>query len=484
MGGFQSVTAALNGIPRRIHMFYSGTQIIAHIGTTVGIQQVTFDQYGNLIGIQDRTPTSFVGGSNVGFTFDAIFDTTSNVVQLVAHVQPDAITLASAVKTTPYLGDIMGVSTLVPFSAPSNLFGGSYVTPSVSGGVACVQPFVFDFDSDGFVGWSAPNLPLTLGVTGGTSGAGQARVSAQKVVGCIPLRGGGAQSPAALMWSLSEVITASFVGSSSGEFAFTTVSPGSSMLSAASIIEYDGLYFWISNNRMQVFNGTVNEVPNVYNQDWFFDNLTPGYEARTFGFKVPRYGEIWWCAAMFGSENPNHAIIYNLRENVWYDTALPDGGRGAGFYAQGFKNPVMTGVDNSGSGYDLWLHEIGVDKVRKNSRSAIRSYFQTQMFGSLKDQQVTDKGLSFQQLEPDVILNGDMTVTLFGQANARAPLIQGPTVPLVQVPGTPQEQLVSFTAKIPNRLLRLQLESNVVGGNYIFGRNIGHGTPSDARITS
>ena len=481
MGGFKEITDRLAGVPRRIHCFYTGGNIIAHIGTVAGIQQVIFNSNGTLVSIADRTPATFGAGVNVGFTMDAIFDTTSAVVQIMVHAVPDTSALATPINTTPFLGQIDSSTPLVPFTAPADLGGGAYTQPSVSGGIVSVQPYAFDFSSDGSVMWSAPNLPLTLGVTGGSTGAGSARISAQKIVQGMPLRGGGAQSPAALFWSLSEVITASFVGSASGVFAFNTISPSSSILSSDGIIEYHGLYFWVGVDRFLVFNGTVNEVPNRFNQDFFFDNLTPGYEARTFAFKVPRYGEIWWCACLFGATDPNWAIIYNLRENCWYDTPLPNGGRSAGYFAQGFRFPIMGGSVMDSNGYKLWIHETGVDEVDGVGQKPIRSYFETPWFGGPRNTPPDDRGLSFDQFEPDIIQSGDLSVTIIGAPNARTQPIDGPTVDLPQVPPTPQAAFASFVPKQSLRLMRLHVESNVLGGNYIVGRNLGHGQPGDAR---
>jgi hypothetical protein len=461
--------------------------VIVHVGTSNGVQQIIFDMYGNLIAVNDRTPTgTFQAGVNVGWTFDAIFDTTSKVVQLVAHSIPDNTSLASSIQTVPYIGQIDGSNPLIQFGNPGTLSaGGVWTQPNVSGGVVCVQPFVFAFDNAGLVEWSAPALPLYLGVVGGPSGAGQARISAQKIVAGIALRGGGAQSPAALFWSLSEVITATFVGTTAGEFAFNTVSPSSSILSNASVIEYDGLYFWAGIDRFLVFNGTVNEVRNDFNQDFFYDNLTPGYETLTFAFKVPRYGEIWWCAAMFGSTVPNWAIIYNLRMNCWYDTPLPDGGRGAGYHAQGFNYPIMADTVNDGNGFGLWMHEYGMDKLIGTARTAIRSYFETGWMGGPINPQPQDSGLSFQQLEADLLQTGDMTAYIIGQANPRAPQNSGTPKPLLQTPGVPQEQMVSFKETFSLRYMKLHIESNVIGGNYVWGRSMGRGDASgDSRVVS
>lgn len=482
IGGYSQITNTLKGVPRRIHMFYDGFQVFVHVGTTNGIQQFVLDVYGNVLNSADRTPVGFVPSPSNGWTIDAIFDTTSQAVQLVAHYVQDVGYLSIPTAVVPLIGILTDSAALVPFSDPT-ASSGTWVQPKISGGVVCVQPYVFDFDTAGLVQWSAPNLPLYLGVTGGTTGAGQARISAQKIVQGMPLRGGGAQQPAVIFWTISEVITGVFVGGGP-VFAFSTSSPSSSILSSDSVVEYDGLYFWAGVDRFLVFNGTVNEVSNKFNQDWFFDNINQQYAAKSFAFKVPRYGEIWFCAPLFGATEPSHAAIFNVRENVWYDTVLPNGGRSCGFTAQGIPHPLMGGVDPDGShGYKLWLHESGVDEVVGAERAAIRSWFEGPWLGAPKGQQPSNEGSSIQNFEADFVQSGDLSVTILGAPNVRAPIQTGPTVPIKLVPTTPQEQFPSF--KQSSRLFRVRVESNELGATYIAGKNILHTIPAkDARVFS
>lgn len=482
MGGFSQITDTLNGVPRKIHMFYTGAQTYIHVGTSAGLQQVVIDQNGNFISIVDRTPIDFAAGPNVGWTLDAMFDSTSKAVMLLAHAVPDLRFLSNSTKTKCFLGQIKQTTPLSSFSNPSDPTMGIYTQPNVAGGICAVQPYAFDFDIDGSVGWSAPNQPNYLGIIGGSSGAGNARVSAQKVVAGMALRGGGVNSPAALFWSLSEVISAQFVGSANGVFAFNTVSPSSSILSQGSVIEYDGLYFWAGVDRFLVYNGTVVEVPNKQNLDFFFDNMNWENAAKTFAFKIPRFGEIWWCAPLFGASEPNHAVIYNLRENVWYDTPLPNSGRSSGYFAQGLRFPVMGGSVRAANGYPLWLHETGTDQVVGRVVTPIRKYYQTPYLGGLMTNPPSNEGVSIQQFEPDMVQTGDMIVTPTGTWNPRVDDSPGTPVPLPVFADIPQEQIIGF--KFERRLPSLIVESNTLGGSFITGKNHIHGSRSmDSRKT-
>lgn len=481
MGGYHLATDELTGIGRRIHMFYQGLRTIVHVGTSRSLQQVILDRNGNVTSVTDRTPAIFAGGLNVGWTIDAIFDTTSSIVQIIAHSVPNLDVVANAEQTPIFIGQIDAADRLVPLPPPTTTGGGIYTPPSIASGIVAVQPYLFDFDLDGFIGWSSPNQPNYLGIKGGSTGAGNARVSAQKIVAGMPLRGGGTNSPAAIFWSLSEVISTNFVGQANGIFAFNTVSPNSSILSGQSVIEYDGLYFWAGVDRFMVYNGTVVEVPNSYNQDWFFDNINWNSAGKSFAYKVPRFGEIWFCAPLFGATEPSHAVVYNVREKCWYDTELPNGGRTAGYYAQGFRYPMMTSPTPSGTGYKLWLHEIGRNQTGDGAPAPIRSYFETPLIGGPRNNPPTDEGVSFQQLEADIQQTGDMVVWVAGSFNARGGDFASDAAFLKAAPSVPAEQLIGF--KTARRLGRLHFESYTLNGHYITGRSILHVDKSDSHLT-
>lgn len=477
MGGYHLATDRLAGVGRRIHMHYQGSRTIVHVGTGVSLQQIVLDRNGNVISMADRTPLVFGGGTAPGWSLDALFDTTSSAVTLLAHSVQNIDIIANTVPSPIFSGIIDDTAPLSVLPPPLDYAGGIYTPPDVTGGVVCIQPYVFDLSDNGFVGWSPPNNPSGLGLTGGTSGAGSARPSAQPIIAAMPLRGGGTNSPAGLFWSLSEVITANFVGSANGIFAFNTVSPDSSILSSRCVIEYDSIYYWIGIDRFLQYNGTVLELENNYNQDFFFDNLNWATAGRSFAFKVPRYGEIWFCAPLFGAIEPNYAIIYNVREKCWYDTELPNGGRTAGFYAQGFRYPVMTSPVKNSNGYKLWLHENGVNQTGDGLPLPIRSYFETPFIGGPRADPPADNGVKFQQLEADIQQSGDMVVWVAGSYNARGGDYASNPALLKAIPITSNDQLIGF--ETVRRLGRLHFESYTMNGNYITGRSILHVANAD-----
>jgi hypothetical protein len=108
------------------------------------------------------------------------------------------------------------------------------------------------------------------------------------------------------------------------------------------------VYYWCGVDRFLLYNGTVKEIPNTFNQNYFFDNLNYNQRQKVWVTKVPRYGEIWWFYPRGDATECTDAIIYNVRENVWYDAGEALGARrSAGYFSQVFAHPVAAGWDAS-----------------------------------------------------------------------------------------------------------------------------------------
>ena len=334
MGGYRSINKFLRGLPRTLLEYTQDQLTYVHAGSAGRVERFYIDGSLNTSTITDRTPTSGYTSSAADlWQFSISYDTSAGS-QIVAQVAPNLNCICNADGGDLYTGDLLGTSPLVRVAGakrPSNF--------SCTGGVVSLAPYSVVFGNDGYVAWSVPNKPDDY--TG--SGAGNAHVTSQKIVRGLALRGGPGNSPSGLLWSADALIRMSYVGGST-TFQFDTLSAQTSILSAQSVIEYDGIFYWIGSDRFLMFNGVVREIENNLNLNFFFDNLNYAQRQKVFAFKVPRFGEIWWCFPFGDSTEPNHAIVYNVRENAWYDTALPNGGRGAGLFPAVFRRPLLSGV--------------------------------------------------------------------------------------------------------------------------------------------
>jgi len=333
IGGYRAISRYLSGIARTFIGYTRDTQTYVHAGSANAVERFIVDGNGNTSVISDRTPVALTADDNNMWQFDTIVNSGSTTNTLIAQVAPNLNCICNSLGGELYVGDLFGTAALTAVTTvPANW--------DCTGGVVTLHPYVMVFGQNGYVAWSIPGDPTDF--TG--AGAGNAYVTGQKILRGLPLRGGPGSTPSGLLWSVNSLIRVSYIGGTP-IFDFDELTTGISVLGANTIIEYDGIYYWIGTDRFLMFNGVVREVPNNLNVNWFFDNLNAMQRQKVFAVKFPRFGEIWWCFPFGDADEPTHAIIYNVRENLWYDTELPNGGRGGGLSPEVFRRPIMSGVE-------------------------------------------------------------------------------------------------------------------------------------------
>jgi len=410
MGGFSQLTASLAGPSRGIYADPQNGVTNVYSGYSYNLQLIPI---ANSLpgGIQDLTLSNFTPSLDNLWQFDSIFDSAGTGVQnLIAHPGQNIANIDSSTNTPVLYGPVTGTTlskigvfaiagcskgaaaasfTLPTANArikagqsvtgtgldpttvvtsvsgttvnisPVTLSAGNFTATfdnniSVSGGVVVLHPYVFVYGNYGYIANSGPSdvtdwASATSNVT---------NVTATKIVKGLPVRG-GSNAPSGLFWSLDSLIRVSFTpttvttGATSSTFywRYDIVSAQSSILSSSSIIEYDGVHYWCGVDRFLMYNGTVREIPNEMNQNYFFDNLNYDQRQKVWATKVPRFGEIWWYYPKGTAEECTDAIIYNTRYNIWYDAGEADGARrSAGFYSQVFQYPINAGWDTYTAG--------------------------------------------------------------------------------------------------------------------------------------
>jgi len=374
---------ATNGI-NQIFSGYSG-----------GLQELVIDNNGNGQGIQNFTLSNFTASANNLWQFDGFYDVGGNGVgSIVAHPGQNLAAVDSSVNTPVLIGDINGTTmskigvftasitgnnTNVVTLAAANVLVGvgqtmtgtnvpantvvlgvnttsvtvSNVVPSgtitatfdnnvdVSGGVVSLHPYIFVYGNNGFLkNCSAGNPSNWVGLD-----SNEVNVATGKIVQGLAVRG-GSNSPSGLFWSLDSLIRVSYIGGAGTPpqfWRYETVSGQSSIMSSQSVVEYDGIYYWCGVDRFLLYGGTVKEIPNDFNQNYFFDNLNYSQRQKVWATKVPRFGEIWWFYPRGTSTECNDAVIFNVRSGAWYDAGQALGARrSAGYFSMVFPYPIMA----------------------------------------------------------------------------------------------------------------------------------------------
>lgn len=321
----------------------------------------------NLELIDNNVNTPVLGGDITGTTLSAIGVFTDSVTTVNTST---TVTLAAA---NPYIGAGQSISgtgiptgaTVVSVSGTSVVISAAATASatvtatfdnniSVSGGVVTLHPYVFVYGNNGFI------KNCAAGDTNDwvSADANEVNVATGKIVQGLPVRG-GSNAPSGLFWSLDSLIRVSYVGGVGTPpqyWRYDLISSQSSILSSQCAIEYDGIYYWVGVDRFLLYNGVVKEIPNNMNQNYFFDNLNYEQRQKVWVSKVPRFGEIWWFYPRGTATECTDAIIYNVRENTWYDAGQALGARrSAGYFSQVFHYPVAASWETNAEG--------GVDEV-------------------------------------------------------------------------------------------------------------------------
>jgi len=409
--GYREIVANLAGPSRGIYVDPQDQFNRVYSGYNDGLQSVQINSSGTGSGLLDFTLSNFTPNDNNLWQFDSLFDSGgSGQSLLIAHPGQNLTSISNTINT-PVLSGAIGGTTMskvgvftatgsanstdtITLAAANYLVGaGQVVTgtsvPSgttvvsvtggitvklsaavtttyasgtftfdnnvdVSGGAVVLHPYLFVYGNNGLIKNCAAGNPSDWV----SADANETNVASTKIVKGLPVRG-GSNAPSGLFWSLDSLIRVSYtpttvtIGGTSSTFywRYDIISSQSSILSSQSVIEYDGIYYWIGVDRFLMYNGVVKEVPNPMNQNYFFDNLNYAEREKVYCTKVPRFGEIWWFFPSGDSTECNDAIIYNIRENTWYDSGQAAGARrSAGYFSQVFHYPVNAGVEYNETG--------------------------------------------------------------------------------------------------------------------------------------
>ena len=316
------------------------------VGDTLSALAASIGGTGSGFSVKAATVGSSFAASDFNlWQFDGFFDATGAGNNLLLAHPGQNLAQIDSTTATAVLSGAPGGSVMSPLkdTAGTTPTGD---TISVTGGVVALHPYVFVYGDNGQIkNCSAGNI-----FDWNSADSNETNVSSQKIVKGLPVRG-GSNAPSGLFWALDSLIKVSYAPTTVGAqtlFWRYDIVGSSTILSSQCVIEYDGIYYWCGVDRFLIYNGVIKELPNEFNQNYFFDNLNYAQRQKVWATKVPRFGEIWWFYPKGDSEECNDAIIYNVRENCWYDAGSSVGAtRTAGYFSQVFRFPVAAGEDVS-----------------------------------------------------------------------------------------------------------------------------------------
>jgi hypothetical protein len=343
-------------------IFSAGSTIVFNQNTSPSTYTVSTSSFNNVSNVTTVTyspsagsaPSNvwlanyqFAPNANLLWQFDFQYSPSGGSLNLLIHPGLNLNNIDNSIATQVYVGSTLPTNTnqwVFNGLADTSGTAPSYRPIVVDGGVCALHPFIFVYGSNGFIAnnnVSSVYANQTLSDWNGPL-ANQVNVAAGKVVKGLPLRGGTA-SPSGLFWATDSLIKVSFVNNPPTYWNYDIVSSEISIMSSNAVVEMDGLYYWMGVDRFYVYNGYVTVLPNDKNVNWLFNNLNYTQRQKVWATKVPRYNEIWFFYPRGDATECTDAIIYNVKDKLWYDAGQAVGAqRSAGFTTEVFPTPIWA----------------------------------------------------------------------------------------------------------------------------------------------
>ena len=339
-----------------------GTKVIFAQSTNPVIYTVTSSSFASPVTTVNFTPnytgvpitgvwlanTYFQPNPDLNWQFDFQFNGADGSLNLLAHPGLTLNNIDSGILSQVYYGPQLpgtGFTWTMQGLADSTGQNPTYKPISVDGGVCMLYPFIFVYGSNGFIANNNVDSTLQSPTLTDWNGplANQVNVAAGKIVKGIPIRGGG-NAPSGLFWATDSLIRVSFVNNPPTYWSYDIVSSQCSIMSSNAVCEMDGIYYWMGVDRFYLYNGQVKVLPNDKNLNWVFDNINFAQRQKVWATKVPRYNEIWFFYPRGSATECTDAVIYNTKDNIWYDAGQAVGcRRSCGYTTETFPRPIWAG---------------------------------------------------------------------------------------------------------------------------------------------
>jgi hypothetical protein len=290
---------------------------------------------------------SFSPDNRLLWQFDLQYSPLGNALKVLAHPGLNLDNIDNGIATQVLTGDILPNSSGVwTFSGLADTGGQNptYRPIVVDGGVCVLYPYVFVYGSNGFIANNHVSSTYDQQTATDWNGAtaNQVNMASSKIVKGAPVRG-GTNSPSGLFWATDSLIRVSFTGAAPLYWRYDIVSSQISIMSSSSVVEMDGTFYWMGVDRFYQYNGNVSVLPNDKNLNWLFDNINFEQRQKVWATKVPRYNEIWFFYPRGTNTECTDAIIYNVKDKIWYDAGSAVGAqRSCGYTTEVFPTPIWA----------------------------------------------------------------------------------------------------------------------------------------------
>jgi hypothetical protein len=281
-----------------------------------------------------------------------------------------------------------------------------------------------------------------------------------------------------LIWTNNALYTMKFVGAPF-TFGFEQVGTNCGLIGKNAAVEIDGVAYWMSNNGLFAFDGTVNSLPCSV-EDYVYDDVDTTKGQQICAGLNNLYTEVTWWYPSQGSDFNNRSVTYNYGEakqpplGTWYTNTNINFNRTSWMDTLIYPLPYATAFNSTGTGSfpivqgqsglgntTYFAHETGNDQVNPDgSTTTLTSFIQSFSF-SLQAQQ-SEVFLAMRRFLPNFkVLTGSNQVTVGVTDYPATDEVSSPLSPFTVLPTT-----TKIDTRARGRYANLKLEN--IGSNQTW----------------
>ncbi len=238
-------------------------------------------------------------------------------------------------------------------------------------------------------------------------------------------------------------------------FGFRQLSTGCGPLSQKSVININGVIFWLGCGNFHMFDGSVKTLPSPL-RDLVFDNLNESAQDTAFVGHNRKFTEIWFFYPSGTSATPDKYVSLNYVTNEWSSGTLPR----TAWADEGAVTDYPIGLGSDGK---LYYHENG----NSDNGAAMTASIETGSFG-IPAGEGTDHGADqsvalIDKVIPDVTLgSGSLTLTMLTKKYPGSPEV-------TKGPYTINSSTEKISLRAAGRQMRIKLESTGADDEWKWG---------------
>lgn len=221
----------------------------------------------------------------------------------------------------------------------------------------------------------------------------------------------------------------------------------------------DNRAFWMSSTSFHEYSGYVRDIPrNDDINDYVFDALTDAQRSKVVCGYVAEFREVWWLYPSDSATEPSRYVAVNIDDYHW---TIGTYARTAFFLLDiNDSRPLMAGTDNY-----IYIHETGTDA----DGAAMESYIET----APTDIGDGDQSMDLLGFIPNFKdRSGELTIDITAREEPDADADFDTQTETIDVGET------VIDLRVSGRAIGLKVTSNVIGGDYRFGKPLVEAEPA------